>query len=1141
VQEETGKVRVKTDLTPARRYSFLVGRNEPNHTAQQQLLPLLKDDSNNPTLSELENAFSVEAVTKEFFLKYRDLFIRTKEALDRVINNDAKIKADFETKGVNTVDFAKKLLGQIVFLYFLQKKGWFGVSRGKDWGEGDRQFLRHLLVKAQREKKNYFNRFLEPLFYEALRLERPKDYYDQFECRIPFLNGGLFDPINEYDWQDTDIEIPNEVFSNTRRTKEGDTGDGILDVFDRYNFTVKEDEPLEKEVAIDPELLGKAYEKFNAIRPDNFEEYKKALKSGKKGDENKFNKQFGVYYTPREIVHYMCRQSLINYLFNELNSGATSYEKLGDSNLDMLGNEAKKGQLDIMIEHKNPEISKEDIETLIHLGEQVSENEGIALIKEQKIREGRQKTTEYEMKLPSSIRKNAKLIDDKLANITVCDPAVGSGAFPVGMMSEIVKARKVLFIYHNNPYNSGHNSGLKPAVICSIDSEYNTYNLKRRCIEHSLYGLDIDPGAVEIAKLRLWLSLMVDEDDIQQGASAPCHIKPLPNLDYKIVCGNSLLGVEKNLFNYQLFAELESLKSLYFNETNPTKKQNYKKQIDDLISQLTNGHTEFDFEVYFSEVFHEKTIEKNWKAYHITWVTHGCRISERMVELGVRTGDPVVLDEASRLVIADALAEKIREKQYRVLAVNVLTDHVHCVVVCEEDDAADIVQQLKGYSSHQHNRQLQLSVQGEGRQTKLWAKGSSQTLLESEEHLLNAIEYVENNHLKHYMSEVASSAHHRQLKQSVVGVDQAFAPITHPAGFDVVIANPPYLVLSADFPDLDYFESHFYVSHGGKKNLYKLFFERGLTFLKKGGALSFISPNNYLTSADSVYLRDLLVKQTHIHEIIEYSETDKVFDSVTQAVCTIVLTKSENKNPFISYIKNSVQFRIDQNTIMSHPKRFIKHTSPVIKRIELQVYKLDDFVIGFQGEVNVSTKKALFTTKPTSSKQRPLVRGNQIKRYCTVHFPAEYCAIGVQSRDHYEKERVVFQEVCNAGAERRVSGTLMRDMLCGHTTNYLISKSPRVDNKFLLALINSSLINHYFKFYNQTNHVPIGEIKQIPVPDLSTAKQDVFISLVERILAAKKRDPKADTTAWERKIDRLVYELYGLTEDEIAIVEGKSS
>ncbi|MCD6197448.1 MAG: class I SAM-dependent DNA methyltransferase, partial [Deltaproteobacteria bacterium] len=344
---KTGRMKVKEEFTPARRWSFLVGANEKSHTAQSQMVKILADDEHNSTLAELEQAFDIETVTKEFFEKYRELFLRTKEELDRVVKKDPKIKADFEAKGVDTVNFAKKLLGQIIFLYFLQKKGWFGVGRDDDWGTGSKHFLRELFEKKHADYNNFFNDILEPLFYDALRNDRSHDdgYYSRFNCKIPFLNGGLFDPIGNYDWVHTDIIIPDKLFSNNVKTKEGDIGTGILDVFDRYNFTVKEDEPLEKEVAIDPELLGKSYEKFNAIRPDNFDEFKKALKSGKKGEENKFNKKFGVYYTPREIVHYMCQQSLINYLNSELNSESSSYQKLGDSQLDMFGNKAKKGQL----------------------------------------------------------------------------------------------------------------------------------------------------------------------------------------------------------------------------------------------------------------------------------------------------------------------------------------------------------------------------------------------------------------------------------------------------------------------------------------------------------------------------------------------------------------------------------------------------------------------------------------------------------------------------------------------------------------------------------------------------------------------------------------------------------------------------
>lgn len=580
--EETAKggVKAKEEYSPARRWSFLVGKNEKSHTAQSRLAPMIADDEHNPTLSELEHAFNIETVTKEFFEKYRGLFICTKEELDRIVKTDSTVRTEFEKKNINTVDLAKKLLGQITFLYYLQKKGWFGVPRDAEWGEGSKNFLRELFEGRHGSYNNFFNDILEPLFYEALRMDRSYDdhYYSRFNCKIPFLNGGLFDPMNNYDWVKTDILLSNDLFSNSLKTKEGDIGNGILDIFDRYNFTVKEDEPFEKEVAIDPELLGKAYEKFNAIRPDNFDEFVGALKSGKKGEESKFNKQYGVYYTPREIVHYMCQQSLINYLFSELNPGVV-YQKLDDAQLDLLGNAAKEGQLDFMAEHPmGPEISKDDIALLIQNGESWRENEA-------HVNEAGKETGTYSFKLPESIRKNAALIDEKLASIMVCDPAVGSGAFPVGMMAEIVKARQVLEIF------------------TKIDK--TNYDYKRECIENSLYGVDIDTGAVEIAKLRLWLSLVVDEDD-------PRNIKPLPNLDYKIVRGNSLLGFPMN-WGTPIEKDLDALIHQHFIETNPKMKSELKDQIDEKIasryraSLKTFGYSvDFDFKTVFSGVFHKK-------------------------------------------------------------------------------------------------------------------------------------------------------------------------------------------------------------------------------------------------------------------------------------------------------------------------------------------------------------------------------------------------------------------------------------------------------------------------------------------------------------------------------------------------------
>jgi type I restriction-modification system DNA methylase subunit len=514
VQKASGKVGVETRLTPARRFSYLVGEGESCHTAQTRFLGLLQDTASDPKLSDIEEAFSVEAVTADFFKKYAQLFGDFHKALVKLVERDSHVRDEFKTKGVNIADFAKKLMGQIVFLYFLQKKGWLGVPKGRDWGTGPQDFLRRLAKGDYGPYANFFNEILEPLFYNTLATDRGHDAWcSQFKCRIPFLNGGLFEPISDYEWREVDIRLPDRLFTNTERVEEGVVGTGVLDVFDRYNFTVNEAEPLEKEVAIDPEMLGKVFE--NLI-------------------EENLRKGLGAYYTPRDIVHYMCQESLINYLDTALN------------------------QEKEIIPHC-------EIDTFVRLGEQISHYEAVE--------------AKYAVKMPRSIEKNARQLDEKLADIAVCDPAVGSGAFPVGMMTEIVRARSALTPYFNDVH------------------ERTPYHFKRHAIQSCLYGVDIDAGAVEIAKLRLWLSLVVDEEDVKQ-------VKPLPNLDYKIVVGNSLLRVEKTLFNEGLFQKLEALKPKYFDETDTRKKAILKRQIDDLIHKLTNGKEIFDFEIYFSEVFH---------------------------------------------------------------------------------------------------------------------------------------------------------------------------------------------------------------------------------------------------------------------------------------------------------------------------------------------------------------------------------------------------------------------------------------------------------------------------------------------------------------------------------------------------------
>jgi len=540
-QDDKGKVKIVNEFTPAKRYSFLVGELEPNHTAQSRLVSVLSKEF--PTLKEIEEAFNVEKVSKEFFANYKELFLSLVENLKNIRKNDERINYEFTLKSIKESDFCKKLLGQLVFLYFIQKKGWLGVPVDKKWGEGDKQFLRHTFERAVNNNENFFNDYLEPLFYNALANgERDGQYFSLLNCKIPFLNGGLFETIGGYDWVNTDIVFENEIFSNSVKTKNGDIGTGILDVFDRYNFTVKEDEPLEKEVAVDPEMLGKVFEELLEVED---------------------RKSKGAFYTPREIVHYMCQESLINYLVTELGIDEEKVEQ-----------QTTKSFCSFFTKTVEP-LTKQDIADFIHHSDKVTQLENIATEKEDI-------NSKYKHILSTSIKDNAKQIDDALASIKVCDPAIGSGAFPVGMLNEIVRARIALV-------ESGFLRETKKRSV---------YEYKRQAIQNSIYGVDIEPGAVEIAKLRLWLSLVVDEEDIE-------NIKALPNLDYKIVCGNSLLNVERNLFNDNLFKQLEELKPQFFNETNKSEKRRLKKQIDAIFKELTKDGT-FDFEIYFSEVFNEK-------------------------------------------------------------------------------------------------------------------------------------------------------------------------------------------------------------------------------------------------------------------------------------------------------------------------------------------------------------------------------------------------------------------------------------------------------------------------------------------------------------------------------------------------------
>ena len=416
----------KEESTDSKRYTFLLGPGQSCRTATDNFMELY-DKRDSLEIKDIEDAFNVEALSKEFFGKYKaqyEAFVSYMIKPDNGMRQNF-IDTDFDHTGMTADkirdreekpirDYVKKLLGRIVFLHFLQKKGWLGVPAGKEWGEGDHNFMLHLFENASEEQKeNFLDDILEDLFAKGLDCNRSDrgDLYDTKvegfrNHRIPYLNGGLFERDN---LDEKTVCFPSNYFKD------------LLTMLSQYNFTIDENDPNDAEVGVDPEMLGRIFE--NLLED---------------------NKDKGAFYTPKEIVQYMCRESLIAYL-----------------------------QTDQREEDKEPIrqfVTTHDVESLGELKEE---------------------------------------IEQKLIDVKICDPAIGSGAFPMGLLRELFLCR----------------SAIEPNIV------EKAADIKRHIIQNNIYGVDIERGAVEIARLRFWLALIVEEKSPEV----------LPNLDFKIMQGNSLL------------------------------------------------------------------------------------------------------------------------------------------------------------------------------------------------------------------------------------------------------------------------------------------------------------------------------------------------------------------------------------------------------------------------------------------------------------------------------------------------------------------------------------------------------------------------------------------------------------------------
>jgi TaqI-like C-terminal specificity domain/Eco57I restriction-modification methylase len=458
---------LKTETNP-KRFTYVLGENETCSTAAKQFEILFRKNKS-LVIKDFIEAFSVEKLSKDFFKDYRNkhysgfiAYLTGENADGKIINPPHEsLERVFDNNQKAARDFVKKLLGRFVFMQFLQKKRWLGCPKHlNEWVEGDLAFMQNLF-KNNPNKDFFHSRCLSELFHNTLNNDRKETNYlfPLTDSRVPYLNGGLFDRENLETYT---IDFPPQYFGD------------LLDFFDQYNFTIDENDPEEQEVGIDPEMLGHIFE--NLLED---------------------NKDKGAFYTPKEIVQYMCQESLIQYL-------KTHFE-----------------------EQNTEGVSSDDIEFFVR-----------------------------KQDLPEAFKskKVADRVEGLLENVKICDPAIGSGAFPIGLLQIIFRLRHRLHSF------------------LSASTDFIRSDIKKHIIQHCIYGVDKDGGAVDIARLRFWLALIVDEDNPE----------PLPNLDYKIMQGDSLLESFEGIPLDKIGQPKETQVSVKI--VNP--------QID-IFGNVQNGQTEF--------------------------------------------------------------------------------------------------------------------------------------------------------------------------------------------------------------------------------------------------------------------------------------------------------------------------------------------------------------------------------------------------------------------------------------------------------------------------------------------------------------------------------------------------------------------
>ena len=1062
----------------AKRQSFFVEPGAPNNIVRRRLNVILN------SFADLKEAFSVEKLTKEF---YDSLFKWYEWAMDPGVGvtfpNDTS-RDDDDRKQLSEAMI--RLITRLMFVWFILQKGI--VPRDLFLKDKLMDIIRDFKPESM-EQDNYYRVILQNLFFATLNCQPEKrkfvtfyrgmskeqgvktcyryadelfsaDDFKKMMKPVPFLNCALFDCLDKTERpQDGGRELLLDGFSSKPGKRAHvpnglffDEAKGLIKLFSLYEFTVDENVADDSDVALDPELLGKVFENLlGAFNPETQETARKAT---------------GSFYTPREIVDYMVEESLRNYLKSKVPSA-------DDERLDDLFDKTR------AIDGAPTKFTPDEINLLLN-----------AL---------------YECK--------------------ILDPACGSGAFPMGVLHCMVRLFSRL-----DPLNvrqreiilQRHREESAETCCTMTDAEkkdrdinlqkqleeerlYPDYARKLYLIENCIYGVDIQPIATQISKLRFFISLLCDQLRSSWDPDADNYgLLSLPNLEAKFVCANTLLSLPKVDGGelalsadgiQELKEDLQKNRHKIFFARTAERKARYKEkdlELRDQIRETIRGKLYTPDEKIIA--IYEKEIETALKEREA--------VAEPKIEL------------EERIVGGDLFTEG--EKQWVEVDVNARA----------RKKIDDRIKNARRIIAEERNK------------TNLKPTGS--TSIEKLAVMVAGWDPYDQNASSDFFD-----------PEWMFNVKN---------GFDIVIGNPPYKQVAKGVFSPEIFR-YSEAKDQGKQNLYKVFVEASFNFAKKqSGECCLIVQSSLLGDMSAKYTRQLLLQESSINKIIEFPKNaptaeGKIFKSVLQGTCiaSFLHVLPSDSHSFALSINNdrftigNLKFeRILQKSII--PLFPDYYEIPLINQGEFTVVakvksspkRVCDYLTDeAQGNINTIHLSKIQSNKRTDAW---IAKGAHIHRWY-IGDDLYYCVENRETQKLFaqneRKSIILTQNISGTTDKYRINATPFAckntKIIFLDTTNVLYLSTPD-EMYFVTAVLNAKITDWIFRKTSTNNHLNMYELKAIPVPRCSKEEKAEIVELVKDILTQKENNKDGDVSSLEQAIDLKLYHLYGLSDSEISVV-----